>query len=239
MLSLKEQSHGAQREGNGRWVTPRSWAVFSSPPTRKNRSEWGLFFFPKIITFVLYHLISLPFFHASEVSLTFPHLGSHLLAPSAAMPRSPPSLSVPMRHSRNLRWEGWSTAKGVWPPVNSFLKASASQLLGISGQIFPHLFTDAWTQNLWVGLLMPVNILCLSVGCWAPREHIHTPESILVLPWRQWGHCLTISPPGSAFSVSAAPTLTPWAGLEPFLPHLLSRLALLQPFWPVNSEYFL
>lgn len=44
MLSLKEQSHGAQREGNGRWVTPRSWAVFSSPPTRKNRSEWGGFF---------------------------------------------------------------------------------------------------------------------------------------------------------------------------------------------------
>lgn len=66
-------------------------------------------------------------------------------------------------------------SKGHFSLCQLLPEGSASHFLGISGQILPHLFSDAWTQSFWVGLLVPINILCLSVGflnsSWAHSHH--------------------------------------------------------------------
>lgn len=184
--------------------------------------------FTKTIPLVSPH--SLSSFHASEVSQLGNPFWLHLQPFQGLLH---PCLS--MRCSRNLSWEGWSQQRGFFPLSPHFWRLQPASSwafqdrFSLSSPLMSELRGCEWV----------VSILCLSVGPWAPREHIHTPKCILLLTWRQWGHELFISSPGSAFSTSASPTPPTWAGLEPFLPHLLSRLALLQPSWPVNSGYFL
>lgn len=131
--------------------------------------------------------------------------------PPTTIERSPEPPPAPVRCCGNLRWEGWPQKRVFFP----LLTNSQSQ------PVFRHfrtnlpLISSACTQTFWVGLLVSISILCLSVRSWTPRwTYSHHRHSICYRPEGNKDIHWFFSSPGFAFSMSTAPTLATWGVLE-------------------------